>query len=122
MKAVISVGLLIASNVFMTLAWYGHLKFKEYDWGKNLGLVSIILISWGLAFFEYILQVPANRIGSKELGGPFSLIQLKVIQEAITLIVFTLFTVLFFKHETLKWNHFLAMGLVLVAVYLVFHE
>lgn len=122
MKALITIGLLFASNVFMTMAWYGHLKFKEYDWGKNLGLVAIIFISWGLAFFEYILQVPANRIGSKEMGGPFSLIQLKIIQEAITLIVFTLFTVLFFKHETLKWNHFLAMGLVLAAVYFVFRE
>jgi len=60
MKALMTVGLLVASNVFMTLAWYGHLKFKEYDWGKNLGLVTIIFISWGLAFFEYILQVPAN--------------------------------------------------------------
>jgi uncharacterized protein (DUF486 family) len=122
MKALITVGLLVASNVFMTLAWYGHLKFKEYDWGKNLGLVAIIFISWGLAFFEYILQVPANRVGSKEMGGPFSLIQLKIIQEAITLIVFTLFTALFFKHETLKWNHILAMGLVLAAVYFVFLE
>jgi uncharacterized protein (DUF486 family) len=122
MKALITIALLVASNIFMTLAWYGHLKFKEYDWGKNLGLVAIIFLSWGLAFFEYILQVPANRIGSKELGGPFSLIQLKVIQESITLIVFTLFTVIFFKHETLKWNHFLAMGLVLAAVYLVFQE
>jgi uncharacterized protein (DUF486 family) len=122
MKALMTVGLLVASNVFMTLAWYGHLKFKEYDWGKNLGLVTIIFISWGLAFFEYILQVPANRIGSREMGGPFSLIQLKIIQEAITLIVFTLFTVIFFKHESLKWNHFLAMGLVLAAVYLVFRE
>jgi uncharacterized protein (DUF486 family) len=122
MKALMTIGLLVASNIFMTLAWYGHLKFKEYDWGKNLGLVAIIFISWGLAFFEYILQVPANRMGSKELGGPFSLIQLKIIQEAITLIVFTLFTVIFFKHESLKWNHFLAMGLVLAAVYLVFRE
>lgn len=106
----------------MTLAWYGHLKFKEYDWGKNLGLVAIIFISWGLAFFEYILQVPANRMGSRELGVPFSLIQLKIIQEAITLIIFTVFTVIFFKHESLKWNHFLAMGLVLAAVYFVFKE
>ena len=84
--------------------------------------MAIILISWGLAFFEYILQVPANRMGSRELGGPFSLIQLKIIQEAITLIVFTLFTAIFFKHEPLKWNHFLAMGLVLAAVYFVFKE
>jgi uncharacterized protein (DUF486 family) len=122
MKGILTISLLVASNIFMTLAWYGHLKFKEYDWGKNLGLVAIILISWGLAFFEYILQVPANRMGSRELGGPFSLIQLKIIQEAITLIVFTLFTAIFFKHEPLKWNHFLAMGLVLAAVYFVFKE
>ena len=122
MKGIVTVCLLIASNIFMTLAWYGHLKFKEFSWGKNLGLLAIILISWGLAFFEYILQVPANRMGSRELGGPFSLIQLKIIQEAITLIVFTLFTLLFFKNESLKWNHFLAMGLVLAAVYFVFKE
>ena len=122
MKGIVTVCLLIASNIFMTLAWYGHLKFKEFSWGKNLGLLAIILISWGLAFFEYVLQVPANRMGSRELGGPFSLIQLKIIQEAITLIVFTLFTLLFFKNESLKWNHFLAMGLVLAAVYFVFKE
>ena len=122
MKGIVTVCLLIASNIFMTLAWYGHLKFKEFSWGKNLGLMAIILISWGLAFFEYVLQVPANRMGSRELGGPFSLIQLKIIQEAITLIVFTLFTLLFFKNESLKWNHFLAMGLVLAAVYFVFKE
>ena len=117
-----TISLLLLSNIFMTYAWYGHLKFKSFEWSKNLGLLAIILISWGLAFFEYILQVPANRIGSKELGGPFSLVQLKVIQEAITLIVFTVFTVIFFRHETLRWNHFAAMGLVLLAVYLVFYE
>jgi uncharacterized protein (DUF486 family) len=122
LKALVTIGLLIASNVFMTFAWYGHLKFKEYDWGKNLGLVAIIFISWGLAFFEYVLQVPANRIGSKEMGGPFTLMQLKIVQEAITLIVFTIFSVTFFKHEPLKWNHFLAMTLVLAAVYFVFRD
>ena len=68
----------------MTMAWYGHLKFKEMNWSQNLGLVAIILISWGIALFEYILQVPANRIGFNENGGPFSLVQLKVIQEVIT--------------------------------------
>jgi uncharacterized protein (DUF486 family) len=75
-----------------------------------------------LAFFEYVLQVPANRIGSKEMGGPFTLIQLKIIQGAITLVVFTCFSILFFKNEAFKWNHFLAMGLVLAAVYFVFRE
>src|SRR5665647_2464830 len=85
MKAVFTIGLLILSNVFMTLAWYGHLKFKQMNWFSNLGLISIILISWGIALFEYSFQVPANRIGYDENGGPFNLWQLKVIQEVITL-------------------------------------
>jgi uncharacterized protein len=122
MKIAATIALLVGSNVFMTFAWYGHLKFKDYEWSKNLGLLSIILISWGMAFFEYCLQVPANRIGSKDYGGPFTLVQLKILQEAITLIVFSIFTVLLFKHETLKWNHLLAMILILVAVYLVFKK
>ena len=75
----------------MALAWYGHLKFKEMTWSQNLGLMAIILISWGIAFFEYVLQVPANRIGFKDYGGPFSLIQLKVVQEVITLVVLLFF-------------------------------
>ena len=97
--------LLIASNIFMTFAWYWHLKFKEYDWGKNLGLLAVIAISWGLAFFEYLFQVPANRAGYKGDGGPFTLVQLKTIQEAITLTVFMLFSIVFFKSEKLAWNH-----------------
>src|SRR6478735_12247012 len=97
MKSVYTIVLLILSNTFMTLAWYGHLKFKEMSWSQNLGLISIILISWGIALFEYILQVPANRIGFKEYGGPFSLVQLKVIQEVITLTVFVIFSTIFFK-------------------------
>src|SRR3569832_1800838 len=84
MRALKTIILLFISNTFMTFAWYGHLKFKEYSWGKNLGLVAIILISWGLAFFEYVFQVPANRAGSQETGGPFSLVQLKTKQEAET--------------------------------------
>lgn len=122
MKLFYTVLLLAGSNIFMTFAWYGHLKFKDYDWTKNLGLFSIILLSWGMAFFEYCLQVPANRIGSREYGGPLTLVQLKILQEAITLIIFTLFTLVFFKNESLKWNHFAAMLLVLVAVYLVFKK
>lgn len=85
MRGLYSILLLILSNTFMTLAWYGHLKFKEMTWSRNLGLVSIILISWGIALFEYCFQVPANRIGFKENGGPFSLVELKVIQEVVTL-------------------------------------
>jgi uncharacterized protein len=122
MKALSTIALLVASNIFMTMAWYGHLKFREYEWGKNLGLVSVILISWGLAFFEYCLQVPANRIGSQEYGGPFSLIQLKVIQEVITLLVFSGFTLVFFRHESLRWNHFAAMVCIVLAVFFVFRK
>jgi uncharacterized protein (DUF486 family) len=122
MKAFATITLLILSNAFMTFAWYGHLRFKDMTWSKNLGLISIILISWGIALFEYILQVPANRIGFKEQGGPFSLVQLKVIQEVITLTVFVLFSVIFFKNETLKWNHFVAFILLILAVYFMFKK
>lgn len=120
MKTFWTIALLVLSNVFMTLAWYGHLKFKSYQWGQNLGLVSIILISWGLAFFEYCLQVPANRIGSSENGGPFNLPQLKVLQESITLLVFVGFIMIAFKNEKLQWNHWAAFACILLAVYFVF--
>jgi len=89
----------------MTLAWYGHLKLKQYDWFNAWPLYLVILFSWGIAFFEYCFQVPANRIGFNENGGPFTLVQLKVIQEVITLLVFVAFTSLFFKDQVLKWNH-----------------
>ncbi len=114
--------LLVASNLFMTLAWYGHLKLKEYSWFAVLPLIGVILISWGIAFFEYCLQVPANRLGFEGNGGPFSLMQLKIIQEVITLIVFVLFSTLAFKTETLKWNHLLAFAFLIAAVYLVFKK
>ncbi len=120
MKAAYTVGLLILSNAFMTLAWYGHLRFKDFSWGKGLGLFSVILISWGLAFFEYLLQVPANRMGHMSNGGPFTLVQLKVIQEVITLVVFTIFTLIAFREEALRWNHALAALLLVIAVWLVF--
>ena len=120
MKAATTIGLLILSNAFMTIAWYGHLRFKDFGWGRSLGLFSIILISWGIAFFEYMLQVPANRIGHDAHGGPFTLVQLKVLQEVITLGVFVLFTLLAFRHETLRWNHLLAAVLLVAAVWLVF--
>ena len=104
----------------MTLAWYGHLKFKEMSWSQNLGLISIILISWGIALFEYILQVPANRIGFRENGGPFSLVELKVIQEVITLTVFVIFSVLFFKNEIFRLNHLIGFIFLILAVYFIF--
>jgi uncharacterized protein len=96
MKVLYTILLLVLSNTFMTFAWYGHLKFKDMRWTESLGLVSIILISWSIALFEYALQVPANRIGFKENGGPFSLMQLKVIQEVITLSVFVVFSIVSF--------------------------
>ncbi len=120
MKAAYTVGLLILSNAFMTLAWYGHLRFKDFSWGKGLGLFSVILISWGLAFFEYLLQVPANRMGHMSNGGPFTLVQLKVVQEVITLVVFTIFTLVAFREEALRWNHAIAAVLLVIAVWLVF--
>lgn len=106
----------------MTLAWYGHLKFKEFSWGKNLGIFAIILISWGLAFFEYLFQVPANRSGFQGTGGPFSLVQLKTIQEALTIITFMLFTTLFFKTEKLAWNHLAGFALIVAAVFVIFKK
>jgi len=99
MRGLKTILFLIISNGFMTLAWYGHLRFKDFSWGKNLGLFTIILISWGLAFFEYLFQVPANRAGFEENGGPYSLVQLKTIQETITLTVFMGFTFIFLKRR-----------------------
>src|SRR4051812_48694687 len=101
MRGFYTIGLLILSNSFMTLAWYGHLKFRELKWFENLGLIAVVLISWGIALFEYFFQVPANRIGYKEYGGPFTLVELKVIQEVISISVFTVFALLLFKNETL---------------------
>ena len=120
--ALFTIGLLILSNAFMTLAWYGHLKFFGKTASHSPTLFVIILISWGLAFFEYCFQVPANRIGFEENGGPFTLVQLKVIQEVITLIVFTIFSLIFFKNIELKWNHFVAFGLLVGAVYFIFKK
>ena len=122
MRGLKTIIFLIISNTFMTFAWYGHLKFKEFDWGKNLGLFAVILISWGLAFFEYLFQVPANRIGFKEDGGPYSLVQLKTIQEAVTLTVFTVFTLIFFKSEKLAWNHLVGFVLIVLAVFVIFKK
>ena len=122
MKSFITIGLLVLSNTFMTFAWYGHLKFKEMKWFENLGLVSIILISWGIAFFEYCFQVPANRIGYKDNGGPFSLMELKVIQEVITLVVFMVFSILFFKNETFRMNHVIGCIFLVLAVYFIFKK
>lgn len=122
MKGLLTILLLVLSNTFMTFAWYGHLKFKEMRWFENLGIVSIVLISWGIAFFEYIFQVPANRIGFRENGGPFSLVELKVLQEVITLIVFMAFTFIFFKNESIKANHIIGFFFLVLAVYFIFKK
>ena len=122
MKSLFTILLLTFSNTFMTLAWYGHLKFKEVKWFEHAGVWTIILISWGIAFFEYCLQVPANRIGYHGLGGPFSLVQLKVLQEVITLLVFTGFTLLVFRSEHLRVNHLYAFFCLILAVYFTFKK
>lgn len=106
----------------MTLAWYGHLKFAEWKWFSKLGLVAVVFISWGIALFEYMFQVPANKIGYKNNGGPFSLVELKVIQEVITLLVFVVFTTLVFKTEQFKTNHFIAFVFLIAAVYFMFKK
>ena len=122
MKGFITISLLIVSNVFMTFAWYGHLKMREFKWFDSLPLIVVILISWGIALFEYFCQVPANRIGFNENGGPFSLLQLKVIQEVITLVVFTIFSLIAFKNETFRWNHAVGFIFLILAVYFIFKK
>jgi uncharacterized protein (DUF486 family) len=114
--------LLMASNTFMTIAWYGHLRFKELPLFKNAGLTGMILLSWGIAFFEYMLMVPANRLGSNLNGGPFNMWQLKLIQEVVSISVFIIFTLLFFKTEQLRWNHLIGFVFLLAAVYFFFKK
>ena len=118
-QGLLTIGLLIASNVFMTLAWYAHLKLAEFPWFQKWPLFAVIVFSWGIAFFEYCLQVPANRIGFEGTGGPFNIVQLKVMQEVITLLVFVIFSMIAF-HLQLKWNHIMAALCLIGAVYFVF--
>ena len=120
MNALYTILLLLASNIFMTFAWYGHLKLQhEGFFSHATPLIFIILFSWGIAFFEYCLQVPANRMGFEGNGGPFTLMQLKVIQEVLTLLVFVIFSAIAF-HMPLRWNHAVACLLLIGAVYFVF--
>lgn len=118
LRGIATILLLVCSNAFMTLAWYGHIAFKSKL--ERVSLALIVLMSWGIALFEYCFQVPANRIGSVEYGGPFTLWQLKVIQEVVTLVIFTLFVVLFAKNESLQWNHLVGFGCLVLAVYFIF--
>ena len=118
----ITIGLLLLSNIVMTFAWYGHLKLQQMGISAHWPLIVVILFSWGIAFFEYMLMVPANRIGFAENGGPFSLMQLKVIQEVITLTIFIIFVKLFFSNESLQWNHYVSFAFLVIAVYFAFME
>lgn len=121
-KGLLSIALLVVSNLFMTLAWYGHLKFSEWKWFQKAGLIAVVMISWGLALFEYFFQVPANKIGYSGNGGPFNLWQLKIIQEVISIVVFSVFAILVFKNETFRLNHAIGFGFLLLAVYFIFKK
>ena len=122
MKGFNTVILLVLSNAFMTIAWYGHLKMNTISRFENISLLAVVLISWGIAFFEYSLQVPANRIGFRENGGPFTLIELKVIQEVISIMVFTGFTIIVFKNEHFRLNHLIGFIFLILAVYFIFKK
>ena len=117
---IVTILLLIVSNVFMTFAWYGHLKLQSSGISKNWPLFVVILVSWGIALFEYSFQVPANRMGFQENGGPFSLFQLKILQEVITLTVFTIVAMFMFSGEKLHWNHVAAFLCLIGAVCFTF--
>src|SRR5580704_4797410 len=110
-RAFLTIGLLLTSNMFMTFAWYGHLKYTE------VSLWKVIVVSWGIAFFEYCFQVPANRIGF----GQFSAAQLKTIQEIITLVVFAVFSTMYLKEE-LRWNHLVGFALLVGAAFFIFKK
>lgn len=120
MRGLSTVLLLILSNIFMTLAWYGNLKLQQMNVTTKWPLFLIIVASWGVAFFEYCLLVPANRIGSNINGGPFSLFQLKVIQEVISLIIFTIIITFMFQGEHLQWNHAVSFIFIVLAVVFMF--
>ncbi len=120
MRGLLTVLLLVISNVFMTFAWYGNLKLQEMKISTDWPLFLVILASWGVALLEYCFMIPANRTGSDINGGPFSLVQLKVMQEAISLVVFTLIVTLCFKSQTFHWNHIVAFLLLVAAVFFAF--
>ena len=122
MKVISTILLLVISNTFMTFAWYGHLKFKDIPVFSNLNLITVIFLSWGIAFFEYCFQVPANRIGYTGNDGVFSLVGLKVVQEIVTLTVFTIFSLVFFKNETFRLNHIIGFIFLILTVYFIFKK
>lgn len=122
MKGLYTVLLLLCSNVFMTFAWYSHLRLQHTACFSKLTLPMVVLFSWSIALLEYSFMVPANRIGYIDNGGPFNLWQLKVIQEFISLTVFTVITILVFKNESFSVNHLIGFCFLVLAVYFIFKK
>ncbi|MCX8079602.1 MAG: DMT family protein [Bacteroidia bacterium] len=122
MQYLLPIFLLLLSNTFMTFAWYGHLKIHQWLNIKNPSMLTAIFISWGIAFFEYCLMVPANKLGYVAKGGAYDLWQLKIIQEAISVTVFTIFAIVFFKEDPLRWNYLWGFIFLLFAVYFFFKK
>ncbi|MBQ6084035.1 MAG: DMT family protein [Bacteroidales bacterium] len=122
MKGLYTVLMLIVSNIFMTFAWYGNIKLSEMGIMKDWPLILVILASWGVALFEYSFMIPANRMGSVVHGGPFTLVQLKVIQEAVSLIIFMIISIKVFKMGEFNWNHLIGFGFLVLAVYFIFKK
>lgn len=122
MRGLYTVLMLIVSNIFMTFAWYGNLKMTEMGAMKDWPLILVILASWGIALFEYSFMIPANRIGSIVHGGPFTLVQLKVIQEAVSLVIFMIISIKVFKMGDFNWNHLIGFGFLVLAVYFIFKK
>ncbi len=122
MKGLYTILMLMVSNVFMTFAWYGNIKLSEMGVMKDWPLILVILASWGIAFFEYSFMIPANRMGSIVHGGPFTLVQLKVIQEAVSIIIFMIISIKVFKMGEFNWNHLIGFGFLVLAVYFIFKK
>ncbi len=120
MNGIYTILLLLASNVFMTLAWYLHLRLSETGVSSNWPVIAVIVFSWAIAFVEYCFMIPANRIGFVGNGGPFTLMQLKVIQEVISLVIFCIIANLLFQGQQLHWNHLAAAICLVLAVYFIF--
>ena len=120
MNRIYPIILLIISNVFMTFAWYGHLRLQQANISNNWPLIGVIVFSWSIAFIEYCFLIPANRIGFIDNGGPYTLMQLKIIQEVISLTVFCVIANIMFQGQQLHWNHLAAMICLVLAVYFIF--
>ena len=120
LRGLSTIVLLVISNAFMTLAWYGHIAFKSRL--ERFGLRASVLLSWGIGMFVYFFQGPVNRIGGAEFGGPFSIWELKVIQEVVSLSVFTVFALVFMRSDSLRWNHLAGFLCLILAVYFIFRK